>query len=122
MSVLPLGVKRNLRDDGEDRGNHVTGQALLQSFSQVLDRGSVVRVRRHKIGHQALVNGIVALHRDYALANTGMGSNSLSISPSSMRKPWIFTWKSLRPRYSMLPSARHGPGRRCGTCAHPAPR
>jgi hypothetical protein len=29
-----------------------------------------------------------------------------SISPSSMRKPRTFTWKSVRPRYSSSPSMR----------------
>ncbi len=33
--------------------------------------------------------------------------STASISPSSMRKPRTFTWKSSRPRYSMAPCARH---------------
>src|SRR5699024_11786689 len=32
-----------------------------------------------------------------------------SISPSSIRKPRIFTWKSLRPRYAIVPSPSHRP-------------
>ncbi|KGD32207.1 ATP-dependent Clp protease adaptor ClpS domain protein [Burkholderia pseudomallei] len=33
-------------------------------------------------------------------------ANCASISPNSIRKPRIFTWKSFRPRYSRLPSVR----------------
>ncbi|KYF88474.1 hypothetical protein BE20_22850 [Sorangium cellulosum] len=34
----------------------------------------------------------------------GARDRHASISPSSTRKPRILTWKSLRPRYSTLPS------------------
>ena len=34
------------------------------------------------------------------------GEGGLSLSPGSLRKPRHFTWSSVRPRYSRLPSAR----------------
>ncbi|SLG99821.1 Uncharacterised protein [Mycobacteroides abscessus subsp. abscessus] len=35
----------------------------------------------------------------------GSAVSAPSISPSSMRRPRSFTWKSVRPRYSSSPSA-----------------
>ena len=55
-----------------------------------------------------------------ASATAGCAVRAVSISPSSMRNPRIFTWWSARPRNSSLPSGAGGPGRRCGTCGCPA--
>ena len=41
-----------------------------------------------------------------ACRTPGHSLSTASISPNSMRKPRTFTWKSIRPKYSMLPSAR----------------
>ena len=40
-------------------------------------------------------------------ATPGQRSIAASISPSSMRKPRTFTWKSLRPTYSNCPASFH---------------
>ena len=46
--------------------------------------------------------------RDRERAHSDASGATASISPSSMRKPRIFTWKSVRPRYSSCPvGVRH---------------
>ena len=54
-------------------------------------------------------------------APPGARRSAASISPSSMRKPRILTWWSMRPRNSSVAVRRAGaPGRRCGRAARPA--
>ena len=62
--------------------------------------------RRH-VGDQARVPPARRAHATTTARRTaGCARSAASISPSSMRKPRIFTWWSMRPRNSSVPSAR----------------
>ena len=60
---------------------------------------------------------------DRCLRDAGvMLASAASISPISMRKPRSFTWKSKRPRYSIVPSSANAPDHPCGRYAPTARR
>ena len=58
------------------------------------------------IGHQALVSGDILPGQHHASCTAGCWPNTDSISPSSMRKPRIFTWWSSAAQELDIPSGR----------------
>ena len=69
------------------------------------------RASADHVGHQSPLarstGGAGLAGQDHRLAHAGLArARAASISPSSMRKPRIFTWWSMRPRYSRSPSGR----------------
>ena len=57
------------------------------------------------VGHEPRVAGVrPRAPRRPPRAPPACAASAASISPSSMRKPRIFTWWSMRPRYSISPS------------------
>ena len=106
-STLPFCGERQRRQADEGRRDHVLGQRLRSGLrSSPVEQRPLPPSADH-VGDQALVARRVLARDDHApRARRGAAPAPASISPSSMRKPRIFTWWSIRPRYSRSPSAR----------------
>ena len=64
------------------------------------------RRARDAVRDEPLVAGRILAHERHGGLHPGCRTSAVSISPSSTRKPRSFTWLSMRPRYSSVPSAR----------------
>ena len=107
-SSLPFGVSGSASSRTKAAGTMYSGSRsarCARSASHVQPRSSADAVR-----HQPLVARRVLARQHHRLAHAADARSSrASISPSSMRKPRIFTWKSLRPRNSIVPSGTPAP-------------
>ena len=120
-STLPLAVERQRGEEHERRRHHVLGQPLPRGARAARATAGAGAVAADDVGDQPLV----ARRRPRARAPTasrtaGCAPSAASISPSSMRKPRIFTWWSMRPRYSRSPSAQ--PARQVAGAVEPRAR
>ena len=105
-STLPFGVSGSAVEQHEGRRDHVVGQLLLREDARsALGAAPRLRARRRRRRRPAACRpGASSRATTTASRTAGCGRSTASISPSSMRKPRIFTWWSMRPRNSMLPS------------------
>ena len=101
--------------------DHLIRQLARQRPAQLRDLQSGSFGGDH-IGDETLVAGPSSRAMTTASRSCGRRASAASISPSSMRKPRIFTRWSMRPRNSMFPSADSGRGRRCDRARSPAGR
>ena len=119
-SSLPLARHRQRVERDERARDHVVGQRGGDaSAAQPVE----ARRRRTTYATMRLTPPSVAQHHGRLPDARRAGRRTASISPSSTRKPRIFTWWSARPRNSTPPSgASSAPGRRCGTSGRRARR
>ena len=112
-STLPLGVSGSAVEDDEGRGDHVARAAARRAARG--GAGSAVFGGGH-VGDQSLVlRPAPRDQRPRPRRTAGWQASAASTSPSSMRKPRIFTWRSMRPRkLERRRRAAAARGRRCG--------
>ena len=104
-STLPFGVSGSASSTHERRRHHVLRQPRPQVLAQLAASGA--SPSPHHVRHQPLVARRVLARHHHRLAHRRvLRAARASISPSSMRKPRIFTCWSMRPRYSSSPSAQ----------------
>ena len=102
-------------------GTMYSGSRSSSARAQLRRAAARPALRRDQVRHQAPVARRVLAHERRRRPRTaGCARSAASISPSSMRKPRTFTWKSARPRYSSSPSAR--PAHAVPRAVHPRPR
>ena len=107
-SILPFGVSGSVVEDDEGRRHHVVRQLPAPGWPAAPPAvGAAPSARHATVGDQAAVAGAARrVRRPPPRATPRVRPSAASISPSSMRKPRIFTWWSSRPRNSRLPSGR----------------
>ena len=104
-SSLPLGVRGSAASGTKWRAPCTRAAPARRAARSC--RGGHGRVARdHHVGHEpARRPGRPGGGPRHVASRPAGPRSAASISPSSMRKPRIFTWSSMRPRYSRSPSA-----------------
>ena len=101
-SSLPLGVSGRLSSSTNAGRHHVLRQ--LRRSRRAAPRRRPAPPSADHVGDQPLVaRRVLARDHDRLARPAGAAASAASISPSSIRKPRIFTWSSIRPRYSSSP-------------------
>ncbi len=107
-STLPLGVSGSAGSGTMAAGDHVLGQVLARGTAGAppapSSRSSATKATSRR--SPGVVSRARSRARTTASRTPGWRAGAASISPSSMRKPRIFTWWSIRPRNSSSPSGR----------------
>ena len=122
--AVQLAVRRQRQRAPAPRTRRVpcTRAARCRRCARSSSRRQPPSLVRHDVGHQACRRGASSRATTTASRTRRCRSSAASISPSSIRKPRIFTWWSARPRYSRSRPAASEPDRRSGTAARPPAR
>ena len=81
-----------------------SGRVGAEEGAQLVDAGPPEPSLADDVGDEPLVaRDVLAGDHRASRRPTGARASAASISPSSMRKPRILTWSSMRPRYSRSP-------------------
>ena len=104
-SSLPLGVSGNASMKTNAVGSMYSGRRAFRcSRSAPADTASPSATTTYPTSRRS--PGTSSRTSTTASRTAGCSASRASISPSSMRNPRTFTWKSVRPRYSSSPSGR----------------